>query len=234
MVCACSFSFVVFNCKILPVRSFFFPTRFHLYFLLNLIRTSIILRILHFSLSFNSNLIVFAWCSHYLSLSFSLSVCVSDFPVCSFDKKWNMPNLDDDSDADEITDYLNTNSNESKNEPASSSLQPIYSSKLNTERDLNHSSSSCSSSSTNSARNNHIGRKKTYAALIPTAKMVINTINHDISIKSKNQQTQPNNKRNITISHNKNASCLFILASAFASTSGVTAPTGSYQTTNEK
>lgn len=78
---------------------------------------------------------------------------------------------DDDSDADEITDYLSTNVGENKNDPTSSS-QPIYSSTLNTERDLNHSSSSCSSSSTNSAHNNHFGLKKTYATLASTTKMV--------------------------------------------------------------
>lgn len=84
-----------------------------------------------------------------------------------------VPHSDDDSDADEITDYLNIKSSETKNEPvSSSSVQPIYSSTLSAERDLNHSSSSCSSSSTNSAHNNHVGRKKTYAALASTAKMV--------------------------------------------------------------
>lgn len=101
-------------------------------------------------------------------------------------KKWKTPNSDEDSDADEITDYLNINASEAKQEPVSlssssmtttaSSTQPIYSLTLGgTERDLNHSSSSCSSSSTNSAHNSHIvGRKKTYATLgSNTVKMVI-------------------------------------------------------------
>lgn len=93
---------------------------------------------------------------------------------------------DDDSDADEITDYLNTNtsSENNKNEATLSSLlssssstilqQPIYShSTLSTERDLNNSSSSYSSSSTNSTHhNNHVGLKKTYAGLNSATKMV--------------------------------------------------------------
>lgn len=110
-------------------------------------------------------------------------------------KKWKTPNSDEDSDADEITDYLNINASEAKQEPVSlssssmtttaSSTQPIYSLTLGgTERDLNHSSSSCSSSSTNSAHNSHIvGRKKTYATLgSNTVKMVIekkNTVRLD-------------------------------------------------------
>lgn len=83
-------------------------------------------------------------------------------------------NSDDDSDVDEITDYLNTNTCDIKNEPISSSpSQPICSSVLGNERDLNNSSSSCSSNSTNSAHTtNHVGRKKTYAALVQTTKMV--------------------------------------------------------------
>lgn len=103
-------------------------------------------------------------------------------------------NSDEDSDADEITDYLNiNNANEAKHEPvslsssttttASSTQQPIYSSTLGgTERDLNHSSSSCSSSSTNSAHNSHIGgRKKTYATLgSNTVKMVMNLRAHAV------------------------------------------------------
>lgn len=83
-------------------------------------------------------------------------------------------NLDDDSDGDEIIDYLNENAGENKIETVSSTTKPIYLSALNTERDLNHSSSSCSSSSTNSTlNNNHFGLKKTYAALNSTTKMVI-------------------------------------------------------------
>lgn len=105
---------------------------------------------------------------------------------------------DEDSDADEITDYLSINANEAKHEPvslslsssttttASSTQQPIYSSTLGgTERDLNHSSSSCSSSSTNSAHNSHIvGRKKTYATLgSNTVKMVMNCVLHKKNIR---------------------------------------------------
>lgn len=122
-------------------------------------------------------------------LFFHIFIGLQSCHRCS-ELKRQKPNSDEDSDADEITDYLNINANETKHEPvslslsssttttASSTQQPIYSSTLGgTERDLNHSSSSCSSSSTNSAHNSHIvGRKKTYATLgSNTVKMVMNS-----------------------------------------------------------
>ncbi|XP_055319921.1 rho guanine nucleotide exchange factor 18 isoform X4 [Sitodiplosis mosellana] len=113
---------------------------------------------------------------------------------------------DDDSDADEITDYLNTTttSENNKNEATSSSLlssssstilqQPIYShSTLSTERDLNNSSSSCSSSSTNSIHhNNHVGLKKTYAGLTSATKMLPHSQIHQASPPQQDQQQQHN------------------------------------------
>ncbi|XP_031637326.1 rho guanine nucleotide exchange factor 18 isoform X3 [Contarinia nasturtii] len=99
---------------------------------------------------------------------------------------------DDDSDVDEITDYLNANACENKNEAVSSSTKPIYLSALSTERDLNNSSSSCSSSSTNSTlNNNHFGLKKTYAALNSTTKMLPQSqTHHQASPPQQDQQQQ--------------------------------------------
>lgn len=135
---------------------------------------------MHVSRHFNFNLIAFVC---FVPSIFMILLAFRNCSIVAPDRA-----SDEDSDADEITDYLNTNSVETKHEPVSvsskasaTSAQTIYSSKLGgagTERDLNHSSSSCSSSSTNSAHNSHtVGRKKTYATLgSNAAKMVMNCL----------------------------------------------------------
>lgn len=76
---------------------------------------------------------------------------------------------DEDSDVDEITDYLSLNPCDNRNDLATSS-QAIYSTAINSE--LNHSSSSCSSNSSApiivNNNNNHNHRKhKSYATVAP-------------------------------------------------------------------